>query len=358
MCGGRYIFLPGGWLSGENELCVYLALDLLRVEVEDAAVMNVSESFFRERSINNKCEIESAEDLWKWLTESRYCGLAGWRLDSGQNLFFRGQASIGFGLTSSLYRQCRSFRREKRVKEEDLGRAESAIISEMRRQGIGRRMTDGQLLMVLQHHGIPTRLLDVCGSPFESLFFATNELHRRDGCLFLIYPHGDREGNTLKLWGNEALPWVDSFGGGGPVPQWTSAVYLAPHKSLDPRMHAQNGQFLVGGLSRVYSGQKMRLLGVSPDQSGGESRVPVELVPDVSSLNLNFLKIQTREPNFRWGGTAWVLVVKAEWKEDLMEKLQCHDPEISPDTMYPPLGEVSRLARFVVDRELVSNEKN
>lgn len=313
--------------------------------------------FFRERSINDKYGIGSAEDLWKWLAESRYCGLAGWCLDSGQNLFFRGQANVGFGLTSSLYRQCRSLRRTERVQEEDLSRAESAIIHEMRKQGIGRRMTDGQLLMVLQHHGIPTRLLDVCGSPLESLFFAANELHRQDGCLFLIYPHGDQQGNILKLWDNDALPWMNSDEG-QPKPQWTSAVYLTPHKSLDPRMHAQNGQFLVGGLSRVYSGQKMKLLGSSSGQSGGGARVPVELVPDVSSLNLNFLKSRTRRPNPSWGGTAWVLVVEAKWKEDLMEKLRCHDPEISSDTMYPPLGEVSRLARFVVGRELVSNEKN
>ncbi|WP_160049387.1 FRG domain-containing protein [Nocardiopsis sp. JB363] len=318
--------------------------------------MDLADAFFRGRSINAKWGIKNEDDLWKWILEEGYCKVANWHLEGGENLFFRGQANSGFGLTSSLYRKCRSLLESRRVEERDLELAESSIMCQMRKQGIGRRMTDGQLLMVLQHHGTPTRLLDVCGSPFESLFFAVNDLHRKDGCLFLIHPHGDGQDNELRLWETENLPWAGGKDGG--VEKWTSAVYLTPHKSLDPRMHAQNGQFLVGGLSRVFPGQKMRLSGNLSAHGNGGPRVPVENVPDISSLNLNFLRSKIHRPNLSWGGTAWVLLVKADWKEGLMARLQAHEPEISFDTMYPPLGEVSRLADFIVDRIFMQNNNH
>jgi len=46
------------------------------------------------------------------------------------------------------------------VAEADIAKAETTIIETMRREGLGRRMTDGQLLMILQHHAIPTRLIE------------------------------------------------------------------------------------------------------------------------------------------------------------------------------------------------------
>jgi hypothetical protein len=60
------------------------------------------------------------------------------------------------------------------ITEKILIEAEIALISSMRAEGLGRLMTDGELMMVLQHHGIPTRLIDVSVQPLEALFFAVD----------------------------------------------------------------------------------------------------------------------------------------------------------------------------------------
>lgn len=63
---------------------------------------------------------------------------------------------------------------------EDLLRAEELrILEEARRWGLGRDLgpsaTDLHLLAVLQHHGVPTRLIDVTSNPMTALWFALEE---------------------------------------------------------------------------------------------------------------------------------------------------------------------------------------
>ena len=101
-----------------------------------------------------------------------------------------------------------------RVTEAKLAKAESAVIREMRHQGLGHRMSDGELLMVLQHHEIPTRLIDFCRSPLPALYFATEEMDGTDGRLFIVgqridsndkYPTmslGRRNGTAVGWGGN------------------------------------------------------------------------------------------------------------------------------------------------------------
>lgn len=61
---------------------------------------------------------------------------------------------------------------------------ELEILNEARRWGLGRDLgssaTDMHLLALLQHHGVPTRFIDVTANPMTALWFAIEE-HRPQG---------------------------------------------------------------------------------------------------------------------------------------------------------------------------------
>jgi len=111
--------------------------------------------------------------------------------------------------------------------------------------------------MVLQHHAIPTRLIDVCTSGLAALYFATEGPDTRDGRLFVI---GQRLNSgslpTLALGKEEALPWLGAARGASySAADWTATVLSVDDPALDPRMRAQLGHFLVGVLSAALVGK-------------------------------------------------------------------------------------------------------
>lgn len=94
---------------------------------------------------------------------------------------WRGQNDASWDFSASLFREIRNEGRE--VTEERLRKREWVILDEARRWGLGRDLgpsaTDMHFLAVLQHHGVPTRLIDVTANPMTALWFATEE-HRPD----------------------------------------------------------------------------------------------------------------------------------------------------------------------------------
>ncbi len=296
--------------------------------------------------LDDKAQMRTASSvsLWAWLGSGAQPAVQGvdWHLQAGTSLFFRGQADSAHGLTSSLYRECIKHN-DASLTEYQIAAAEMALIAQMRTEGIGRKMSDGQLLMVLQHHGIPTRLIDVSVDPFVALFFAVEKHESTDGRLFVVHPHSPEvklqpAGSTPSE--SHPLPWASmAKGRTRSYGDWAAQVAPVLHKSMDPRMHAQEGRFLVGGLSRIFGGQKTY------------GNVPNRHRVDVSNLNLNFIHNRAPHANLCWGGTAWTVVIKAEWKMDLLERLR-KEKGIAVDTMYPPLAEVARLARFRIEQAM------
>lgn len=92
---------------------------------------------------------------------------------SGRKYAWRGQHASGYQLSSSLYRY---LLKTGPVDEGRMRETEKRIVREARRYGLGRDLgganTDAHLLSTLQHHGSPTRLLDVTSNPFTALWFA------------------------------------------------------------------------------------------------------------------------------------------------------------------------------------------
>ena len=205
----------------------------------------------------------------------------------------------------------------------------------MRDEGLGRSLSDFELITVLQHHLMPTRLIDVSRSPMESLFFAVESKHSQDGVLFLLNPHGANEMH----YDQPELPWAHfRTGEKNGDSRWTNRVTAVEHDALDPRMRAQNGTFLAGGLFRSYPGMALHT---------GNEEIPAEYRPDVTNLALKFLVQRAEKIGREWGGAGWVITIPAAWKQPLLERLD-HECGISQDTIYPAFTETARLAKHVV----------
>lgn len=313
--------------------------------------MPIAAEYFESVDANKRLGLDSADVLWDWVDAGGTAGLTttSWELHSGEDTFFRGQASALYGISSKLYRDClMAARRADRpaIAESDLVAAEQVILRAMGAEGIGRRMTEGEMLMVLQHHGIATRLLDVSASPKEALFFACDQHGEQDG-RFFVFAVAPARGpvcrvDELALGDAKALPWSGAAVGTlYATGEWTQRVAVVNDAALDPRMRAQNGRFLVGGLARRYAGKSRRI---------GTRYLPAEVFAEICTLDVNFLKARKSAHSPRWGASGWSIRVPAEWKVDLMRRLADEDEPITPDTMYPPLQEVGRLARRLVSQ--------
>ncbi|CAL8979510.1 hypothetical protein CELL_03207 [Cellulomonas sp. T2.31MG-18] len=111
-------------------------------------------------------------------------------LKTGRIYAWRGQGSGEWNLSSSLYR---SLERTGPVDESRMAVAEAKMIKAARKYGLGRELgasnTDANLLATLQHHGLPTRLIDVTSNPMTALWFATEPSGgdgEKPGVLFAI----------------------------------------------------------------------------------------------------------------------------------------------------------------------------
>ena len=332
------------------------------------------EDWFSANELNDKYNFDDSEDgldkFWRWITAGPQVSVPGPPKIQEATKYFRGQTKSWHGFTSSLYRVCKSAVGDERVRESHLAAAEKAVIAALREEGMGRRMSDGELLMICQHHLVPTRLIDVSTKPLEALFFAVEKEDGTDGRLFIVAPHTTKTElpqaeaemrlarPALKPGATRSpephpLPWSDVVRGRKQSKEnWSVTVRLVDEQPLDPRMRAQAGKFLVGGVHSAYGGLNMP--GITAAQR-----------PDISSLAINF-KPNTG-PNKvagSWGASGWSVRVHASWKPELRDRLsrlkKDHGIEdITFDAMYPPVDEIERLGKHVakqgVGRWIVEN---
>lgn len=84
------------------------------------------------------------------------------------------------------------------VTEDQIREKEQEVLAEADRWGLGRDLgpsaTEMHMLAILQHHGVPTRLIDVTANPMTAMWFASEEhkpdddglVRRSDGVVFAI----------------------------------------------------------------------------------------------------------------------------------------------------------------------------
>jgi hypothetical protein len=309
-----------------------------------AMILSRAGQFFEERIINDDMGIVDAASLWEWITAGASNPLASGTngLPTGGNVVYRGQANGNYNVSSSLHRLMAN-EHPSEITEKILIESEIALIKSMRTEGLGRLMTDGELMMVLQHHGIPTRLIDVSVQPLEALFFAVDSSDEAPGRLFVVEIH---DATTMNVRGKPQLPWLaNSKGSHRAVGAWTKTVALIDEEALDPRMRAQQGKFLIGGINRKYYGRSMAIDG---DSLKGEE------FPKIVSIGINFVRQRRGKRNANWPATGWNMRIEGAWKPELRRRLSELAEPITEDTMYPPVGEVKRLALNVLKGSLGS----
>lgn len=159
--------------------------------------------------------------------------------DHGGRVFWRGQANHTWGLLSSLVRKLVG---ATDIDDGILQRVEDALLSEssawIDELKAGTYAEPLAKLAYLQHHGVPTRLLDFTEDPWMAIFFAAERHDHVDGRAFaLIVPNvavlaETPTGSPWKSYGQDEIKVYDP----------------ASHGIIFPRLKAQHGVFALGRL--------------------------------------------------------------------------------------------------------------
>lgn len=167
----------------------------------------------------------------------------------GHRFAWRGHSDTNHTLTSSLQRVPPATN-----DEDEIRRREDVTIRDARAWGLGVTrhglLDDLQLLADLQHHGVPTRLVDVTSNPMTALWFACAYNTDRDGLLLAINTSGWRE----IVPGEAPTTWADMGGPGARAGTTRRAAlgdgspYVLRVPEPNARMSAQEGYFISGVL--------------------------------------------------------------------------------------------------------------
>lgn len=304
--------------------------------------------------------------------------------------FFRGQKDSRFAFTSTLYRRLLNASSDKLLikipseHEEAMLQAELSLLDKARKIGIGRDLTALETLTLLQHHGSPTRLIDVTSDWKVALFFACESDDDRDGRLFLIktnsgrwqdFPKdGDADGRrNFPIWQDYRTQFSDEEGW---CNEWLSGTWPILLPFSDPRMISQRGFFLVGGVpslkgaSILYTSKckhckKKRcecsdsIVHPRSDTKRGtpiDSHLTVQELRNITSMAIRFgadIKIFDKVANAKcndWSSVGYSIRIPKEYKRTLRNILRTED--VHTDSIYPPLRETVRLFEHVVDESL------
>jgi hypothetical protein len=136
------------------------------------------------------------------------------------------------------------------------------------------------------------------------------------------------------------VPWR-----GIKLSNWTNKMLLLDAPPSNPRLSAQDGAFLVGGLARNYAGQQR----LTKDKHGQWRYVPAEQIHEISELFVKFPQQLSASRIRRWNsaetfGVTWR--IPATHKATLLRALRLL--RISRETMYPDFD----VARAGIDETL------
>ena len=195
-------------------------------------------------------------------TLGEYMGIVEELMTPGDPVWYRGAGKATHQLTPSLYRHPGA------LTAEEYAGMESKILQRFRERSIPYQRPpigsederEWEMLFVMQHFGVPTRLLDWTENPHVGLFFALTSaefdydkrLAKEDACVWALRPEAwnrqaladiSYSGDILSV-GSEQLKWYMPSGDLGlqrktPVSMW------GLHNS--PRIVAQRGVFTIFG---------------------------------------------------------------------------------------------------------------
>lgn len=165
----------------------------------------------------------------------------------GSTFYWRGQADARWGVHSSLHRALarRAGAPLHTITEDMVIRAEEELVAEGRdwvRPGVGARLTTVDLLARLQHHGVPTRLIDFTSDPLVALYFAVVHEPDQDGRIVVAAAQHDL---GVQVHESFKIPWARR----SPVrpSDWDASLFALLDQQDFLRITRQHGVFIVGG---------------------------------------------------------------------------------------------------------------
>jgi hypothetical protein len=174
-------------------------------------------------------------------------------LPQNRNLWFRGQTNRNWGLVPGLVRS----------RGANWPEAESRLLTRFRQNALPLVPTGTRTdivwdwLLLMQHYGVPTRLLDWTENALAGLYFAVTTMRgsitgRTDGCVWVLDPVGLNDESTFGALG-EPIP---TLGVGNALDDYLPGVVTAGPRALPPvavlamrmfpRLVAQSGVFTLG----------------------------------------------------------------------------------------------------------------
>jgi hypothetical protein len=244
---------------------------------------------------------------------------------------WRGQVDSNWALHSSLYRRL-SLTKGRIVIESELSDAESEILINLHRWGLHHHPNRGRLsilnqLAILQHYGTPTRLIDITFNAWVGVFFAVEQKWNNgkevyfdsDARLFAFDVTNKiiNEDEDKRPWeDSKNRPWKD-----GRLDQdlWTTSTFAWKPPSIDPRIFAQNGAFLIGGVpaSNKPNGAKLQF----PKEPGVNTRWKIDEVRASTSVALRPHVFDPKHGGVN-DGALYTFRIHAKAKADIRERLK------------------------------------
>jgi hypothetical protein len=162
-------------------------------------------------------------------------------------VYWRGQADHRWPISSSLARLTEN---PTALRDSDLARAEKLLLAEAERWVTATTVTPSnslEWLALMQHHGVPTRLVDFTTDPFIATFFAAEALDDCEGRLIAVAaPRG--EGVAVE----EPQGFDISDLRLGELRVWEPSAHVSP------RLVAQAGVFALGRLPTTTPARHVR----------------------------------------------------------------------------------------------------
>lgn len=256
--------------------------------------------------------------------------------EKGHTFAWRGLSDARWALHSSLYRRLNWTRNAVgSAQERNLYDKEGETLARLHRWGLhkaeyGRLSVMGQLA-VLQHYGSPTRLIDITFNPWIGIWFAVEQSWNNgekeddvDARLFAV-DVTDRlinEQDDKREWEDDfKRPWPSPLSVDDPEEEkdryreWTSNTFAWKPPHFHPRLAAQNGGFLFGGVPTTSGSKKW------PKSPSGGEYWRIDEVRWSTSVALRVHKLEAKR-----GGPSnnavYTIRIKAEAIPEIRNKLQ------------------------------------